>query len=185
MKKWILSAGMTLAAVTVLTACGEASIEPVENNEAEGAEVDEPTDNEEVEEEVEEDVVEESLTLGDKVNFDGLEITLNEAYTSAGSDWETPENDQYVILDLTIENTTEEAANISTLLQMSLKDEDSYTHDIALFTDVKGSLDGEVGPGRDMRGEVAFDVDQSGVYEFIFEDPFASGQAIWTIEGIE
>lgn len=180
MKKWILTTGMTLSAVVVLAACGEASIEPVEKNEAEGAEVDETEGTEESEE-----VVDESLTVGDTVNFDGLEITLNEAYTSSGSDWETPENDQYVILDLTIENTTDETANVSTLLQMSMQDEASYNYDIALYTETKGSLDGEVGAGRDMRGEVAFDVDQSGVYEFIFEDPFASGQAIWTIEGIE
>ncbi|GAK12317.1 hypothetical protein [Geomicrobium sp. JCM 19039] len=48
-----------------------------------------------------------------------------------------------------------------------------------------GSLDGEIGPGRDNRGEVPFDVNASDEYEFIFENPFTSGQAIWTITDLE
>ncbi|MGM8214619.1 DUF4352 domain-containing protein [Bacillaceae bacterium W0354] len=120
-------------------------------------------------------------SIGDTLEFNGLQITVNDAYTSQGGDFETPSNDQYLILDLNIENPTDEAQNVSSLLQMSVQDEEGYTYDVTIFTETKGSLDGEVGPGRNMRGEVAFDVDESPSYEFIFEDPFASGQAIWTI----
>lgn len=122
-----------------------------------------------------------AASIGDMIQYQDLEITLNDAYTSEGGQFETPSNDQYLILDLTIENKSDEAENISTLLQMSVQDDEGYTYDVTIFTETKGSLDGEIGPNREVRGEVAFDVDESSTYEFIFEDPFASGQAIWSI----
>ncbi|GAK03937.1 hypothetical protein JCM19037_2298 [Geomicrobium sp. JCM 19037] len=178
MKKWFLAMGLG-ATMVVIAACDVSDVEQVET-EQEEAEASEESAVEEGGGE-EEEVVEESISIGDTMNFDGLQITLNDAYTSAGSDWETPENDHYVILDLTIENTTDEAANISTMMQMSLQDGEGYTHNSTIYTETTGSLDGEIGPGRDNRGEVPFDVNASDEYEFIFENPFTSGQAIWTI----
>ncbi|WP_096189331.1 DUF4352 domain-containing protein [Evansella halocellulosilytica] len=196
MKKFITT--LSLSAVLVLSACGEESsveqvdaddeeedVEEVEENTSDDEAIDDEATEDEEESTEEEGQEEDSISIGDTVNFDGLHITLNDAYTSSGNDFETPSNDHYVILDLTIENTTDESANISTLLQMGLQDEEGYTHDVALFTDTQGSLDGEIGPDRDNRGEVAFDVNDSDVYEFIFENPFTSGQAIWEISDIE
>ncbi|WP_147802637.1 DUF4190 domain-containing protein [Alkalicoccus halolimnae] len=125
---------------------------------------------------------EEAVSVGDTINFDGLEITLNKAYTSSGNDFEEPGNDHFAILDLTIVNKTDEPANVSTILQMSLQDGDGYTHDATIYTESQGSLDGEIGEGRENRGEVVFDVNESDTYEFIFEHPFTSGQAIWKVE---
>ncbi|WP_059103077.1 DUF4352 domain-containing protein [Shouchella shacheensis] len=182
MKTYVGLMGMA-ATLVLLGACEESAVEQVDQEagaeETEAQASEESTNDEEA---TEDEVVEDTISTGDTMNFDGLEITLNDAYTSEGSEWETPENGHYVILDLTIANTTEESANISTLMQMSLQDGEGYTHDVALYTEAKGSLDGEIGSGRDMRGEVAFDVDDSEAYEFIFENPFTSGQAIWTIE---
>ena len=120
--------------------------------------------------------------MGDTVHFNDLHITLNDAYLSEGGEWETPFNDYYLILDLSIENTADEPKNVSTLLQMSVVDDENYSYDITIFTETKGSLDGEIGPGRTTRGEVAFDVDSSSYYEFVYEDPFRAGQAIWRFE---
>ncbi|QKS71697.1 DUF4352 domain-containing protein [Paenalkalicoccus suaedae] len=201
MKKLSLGLGaITLA--TVLVACGESNVSQVEtenevnaaenvNETATNGEVNEEPSNEEepanepANEPEEEEVVEETVTVGDTMNFDGLEITLNDAYTSQGGDFEEPSNDHFLVLDMTIANTTDEAANVSTFLQMSVQDDESFTHDPTIMLEAAGSLDGEIGPGRDNRGEVAFDVNASETYEFIFENPFTSGQAIWTIEGVE
>ncbi|MGP4073823.1 DUF4352 domain-containing protein [Piscibacillus sp. B03] len=184
MKK-LLSLLLVLMLTIFLAACGgESEVQQVEGDgspEEEETNNEEGTDETETEEESEEEAEEETktATIGDTISFDGLEVTVNEVKTSEGSDFETPENDFYLILDITVNNTTEEAANISTMMQMTLQDADGYSHDVALFTGVKGSLDGEVGPGRENRGEVAFDVEQSDSYEFIFDDPFTTGQAIW------
>ncbi|WP_078597148.1 DUF4352 domain-containing protein [Evansella clarkii] len=201
MKK-ILSV-LSLSTILMLAACGESEVTPVEgstnnNSDNDNTEVNESNnngneENDNVADNEDNDAndnegseeggdQEESVSIGDTINFDGLEITINDAYSTDGGEFDEAEYDHFVVLDLTIENTTEEAANVSTLLQMSLQDEEGYTHDPAFMMDLKGTLDGEIGPGRDNRGEVGFDVNESGVYEFIFEHPFTTGQAIWEIE---
>ncbi|MBM7095031.1 DUF4352 domain-containing protein [Bacillus sp. H-16] len=173
----------------VMAACGESTIENVDKEESAAAATE--TDTEAVEEEAaetedvaEEEVVEEEgLGIGDTVNFNGLHVTVNEVRKYEGDgDWETPDNDYFLILDVSIENTTDEAANISTLMQMSLMDPSGYSQDMDIFVDTRGSLDGEVGAGRTMAGEISFDVEDADFFEFIFEDPFMSGQAIWEMD---
>lgn len=65
------------------------------------------------------------------------------------------------------------------MLQTNLYSAESYAQSLTIVTDAKGQLDGEVGAGRKLAGEVVFDVEASDFYEFIFSDPFKSGQAIW------
>jgi len=61
-----------------------------------------------------------------------------------------------------------------------LSDGEGYSYDQAFGADTKGSLDGELAPGRKMRGELAYEIpkDASGL-ELIFDaDVWGSGQAI-------
>ncbi|WP_026691132.1 DUF4352 domain-containing protein [Alteribacter aurantiacus] len=184
-----LMAGLLM--LGALAACGESSIENVDTTDQEAAasteetEAEENDESDESEEEVpeEEEVIEEEgLGMGDTVNFNGLHVTVKEVRQYEGDgDWVTPDNDYFLILDVSIENTTDESANISTLMQMSLVDPSGYSQDMDIFVDTRGSLDGEVGAGRTMAGEISFDVEEAEFYEFIFEDPFMSGQAIWTV----
>lgn len=179
MKKLLVLLTLLFVAIGLL-GCESSSVEKVENNTAAAEVTNEDHKNNEATEE-EAPAMPDKIAVGETINFDGLHITLNEVFTSEGSEWEKPSFDHYLVLDLTIENTTDKSASISTLLQMTLQDEEGYSHDIALFTETKGSLDGEIGPGRSNRGQIAFDVNQSSVYEFIFENPFTSGQAIWEV----
>ena len=193
---------MILSFVIVLAACGESSIESVDegsNNKEGVAEAEEANNNNgdssnseennanNDETANEEEVVEkEDLGIGATVDFNGLHVTLNGAKKYEGDgDWEVPDNDYYVIVDISIENNTDEPANISTMLQMDLMDPSGYAQDMDIMVDTRGSLDGEVGAGRTMAGEISFDADESDFYEFIFQDPFMSGQAIWKIEASE
>lgn len=187
MKRIFLGVVSTILATSLLAGCGESSIEKVEKDDEVAAveastDATEGVDNEEEvadEEATEEDA---DLTIGDTVNINGLHVTLNGIRTSEGEEFLEPNNDLYLYVDVTIENTTEEAAHISSLLQTKLYNAENYSQDIAIVTDSKGQLDGEVGPGRKMSAEVVFDVSESEYFEFIFEDPFMSGQAIWTFE---
>lgn len=156
--------------LVVLAGCGTSTVEKVDQQKEEGTQ-----ESASAEKQPEAKV----FAVGDTVQFDNLHITLNGVRTSAGNDFMKPENGKFLIVDLTIENKGSESAAISTLLQMSLEDAEAFSHQVALFPDVKGSVDGELGAGRKVRGEVAFDVPNSSAYEFIFEDPFTSGQAIW------
>lgn len=121
--------------------------------------------------------------MADTIKFGNLHITLNSYRVCHGkNEWFKPENDYFLILDVTIENKGSTVAHVSTLLQMKLYDADDYACDLGIFAETKGSLDGEMGPVRRMRGEIAFDVVSSPSYEVIFYDPFRSGQAIWKFQ---
>lgn len=187
-RKFLLMVALLFAVGMVLVGCGEEStIEPVENDTTNDEET--PTDEAEAPEEAtEEDETDEAeeevkeLGIGDTVNFDGLHITVNDAYITQGTDEFTEAtNDYYVVVDATIENTTDESTAVSSLMQISLFDADGYSQDIAIMLDTKGQLDGEIGAGRKLAGEVAFDVNDSEYFEFVFENPFKSGQAIWKL----
>src|SRR5690606_32456144 len=110
-------------------------------------------------------------------------VTVNGARVVT-DDYMSASNDKYIAIDVLIENKTDKAFNMSSVMMLELYDESSYSQDLALVS-TKGSLDGEVGAGRKMAGEVAFDVTESSYYEFIFENPFKSGQAIWKINADE
>jgi len=199
---WML---LVLSLVVMLAACGESSIEPVdkENNNEEGvaevAEAEETNNNDtssnseennlsngETEGNEEEVVEKEDLGIGATVDFNGLHVTLNGAKKYEGDgEWEVPEHHYFIIVDISIENKTDEEANISTMLQMDLVDPSGYSQSMDFMVNTRGSLDGEVGVGRTMAGEISFDAEESEFFEFIFEDPFKSGQAIWKIEASE
>lgn len=159
-----------------IVGCSESTIEKVDSS------VDSPPASNQEEGKEPVSNAPEVFKVGDTVKFDDLHITLHGITEVKEAEFFTPNNDKYLLVDLTIENVGAESELISTLMQMELVDADSYSYDIALFPDAKGSLDGEVAPGRKIRGEVAFDVPDSEYYEFIFSNPFSSGQAIWKIE---
>jgi hypothetical protein len=150
------------------------------SSESEPEKVDSSKVNTEVEEVVEKQA--EKFKIGDTVQFGDLLITVKGVRASKGDGFMTPENDNYIIVDVILENNTTETANISSILQTSLSDADGYNYNVTIAGDTKGSLDGQVGPGRKLAGEVAFDVPKSSSYEFIFEDVFTNGQAIWEFQ---
>jgi len=67
---------------------------------------------------------------------------------------------------------------------MSIVDNAGYSYDIALYTDTKGSLDGEVSPGRKLRGEVAFEISSDvESIEFVY-DPIFGRQAYFDVPNV-
>ena len=127
----------------------------------------------------------EVYAVGDSVKMGGLVFTVNGTRTATGSEFIKPdEGDIYFIADCTLENTAAEVAHISSLLMFKLVDADGYNYDITIGPETKGSLDGELAPGRKMRGELAFEVPaQVNSLELIFEpNVFGSGQAIYKVK---
>lgn len=120
--------------------------------------------------------------LGDSVDLNGLTITLKNFRLSSGDEYLSPSKGKFIIVDISVENNTAELVNISSLLQTSISDNEGYNYNPTVSHETKGSLDGEIGIGRKIVGEVAFDVEDSSKYEFIFEDPFTKGQVIWEFE---
>ena len=181
-KTFLTIIGGIVIAGGILAACGEADISKVEDDET-GEDVAEEA-GEDATEEVTGDGAENEFAIGDTANFNDLQVTVNSVrqYSGDPEAWEEPENDHFLIYDVSIDNTGDEPANISSIMNFSVLDADGYAHEMSLFVTTKGSLDGEIGAGRTMAGEIAFDVEESEYFEFIFEDVFSSGQAIWTEE---
>ncbi|GEL77830.1 DUF4352 domain-containing protein [Tenuibacillus multivorans] len=183
MKKIIMLLSIVSLAI-FLAACGESSVEPAEEEgndqqeQTQGEESDSQEESEETEEETNQ-----TFTVGDTVQFDDLKITLL-GVREVKDDLFQPENDKFIAVELEIENTSDESTSISTMMNMSLMTSDGYEQDQSLI-DTKGNLDTELGAGRSVKGEIAFDAEQADSYEFIFEDPFTSGQAIWQFQASE
>lgn len=154
------------------------------NNDDEIEKVGEKTQETENVEEVETESKNESFEIGDIVDSGDLLFTVNSARWEKGDEYFGPEDGyKWLVLDCSIENESDESASISSLLMFTLYDKDGYSRDIEIFADTKGSLDGELGAGRKMSGELAFDVEEGQTeWEFIFEpELFSFGQAVFLI----
>ena len=87
------------------------------------------------------------------------------------SHWSTPDNDFFIVIDLTIENTGSNDLAISSIMTFDLKDNDGVQGKYAFLMDaIKSQLDGSVMPGDKLTGQIAYDVSESDVYNFYFRD---------------
>jgi hypothetical protein len=112
--------------------------------------------------------------VGDVIAMGDTTITVNEITYPAGDQYTKPDaGKKFLIVDLTIENKSTAAINVSTLLQMSLKDPtgQKYTVDfMAALASGGTSPDGEIAPGEKLRGQVGFQVPENAAgLVFIFD----------------
>src|SRR5699024_522870 len=92
-----------------LVACGEAEVKELDNiEEATTNSKDNEDQNENQKDQEEADDENKKHEVGDTVEFDGIEITLNEAPIEEGGQFDTAENHQFIAATLTVENMTDE-----------------------------------------------------------------------------
>lgn len=112
-----------------------------------GAFADDTTDN------VEHYQVNDTVSLGD------LDFTVNGVRVSSGSSFTKPEEGyQFVIVDITITNNGSESEAISSMMMFKIVNNEGISYDQSIMADTEGSLDGELGAGRKMKGEIAYEV---------------------------
>ncbi len=88
---------------------------------------------------------------------------------------------KFVAVELLIVNNSQSAMSISTLLQMSMKDDTGQKYDVDFMasTAIGGAnVDGELVPGEKVRGKVGFQVAESATgLQFVFDaSVFGSGK---------
>ncbi|WP_169306672.1 DUF4352 domain-containing protein [Cohnella pontilimi] len=126
---------------------------------------------------------EETNKLGDSVNFDDLVVTVAGVRESKSQLMKPKEGNKILLVDITAENKGNKEINVSSMLQTKMADDQGYQYNLTIVDDQKGNFDGAVAAGRKLRGEVAFEVPKDAAsLEFIFSDPFESGQAIWKVK---
>lgn len=126
----------------------------------------------------------EIFSVGDTVKMGKFIMTLNSVRWDEGNQFAKPdEGTRWLVANITLNNESEEPTAVSSLMMFSLIDDEHYSCDWAVFASTKGSVDGELGPSRSMRGEIAWEVDDGGsAWELVFEpDLFGSGQAVFKI----
>jgi uncharacterized protein DUF4352 len=125
--------------------------------------------------------------LGETISAGDLKLTVNAVDTPKGDQLSTPKaGNRFVAVDLTIENTGQQAAHLSTLAQMSLKDRAGwkYSLDLLATTAAGGSTpEGELAPGEKLRGKVGFQVPKAATgLLFVFDaDVLGAGRVFVTL----
>ncbi|MDK2902286.1 MAG: hypothetical protein PWQ93_205 [Clostridiales bacterium] len=122
--------------------------------------------------------------MGDIIKMGDLQLTVNSAEIVAPDKINEPldTNNQFLFIDITIENIGQESTSISSMLMFKAVDKDGRSQSMTFHTEQKGTLDGELGAGRKMTGQIVFEVPKDtkpADYELIFEpDILRFGQAI-------
>ena len=118
--------------------------------------------------------------IGDSVVIDDFKITVNKVRKQTNGGFIKPDAGHvWFLVECTVENiNATESQSLNDLRQFKLVDADGRSQEATIFADNKGALDGEVGVGRKMTGEVAWEVPigTKGL-ELIFKpDPHKDGQ---------
>jgi hypothetical protein len=91
--------------------------------------------------------------------------------------------DTYLVIDATFKNVASTEQDLSTLLQLSLKDSTGQKYDETVTTFAQQPPDGKVAAGDVVRGQVVYEVPSAQKsFTLAFEsDIVSSGQVIWDI----
>ncbi len=83
----------------------------------------------------------------------------------------TPDNDFYLVFDLTITNNGDEDLSVSSLISFDLKDSSGEQGKYAFLTNaISSQLDATIMPNDLLKGQVAYDVKESETYSFYYKD---------------
>jgi flagellar basal body-associated protein FliL len=96
--------------------------------------------------------------IGKPVQVGDWLVTVNSVKTSKGTEFSTPKSgDTYLVVDVTVKNTSSTNQTVSSLVQFNLKDSTGQQYTEAL-TDFAKPPDGAVTPGSLLRGQFAYEV---------------------------
>ena len=118
--------------------------------------------------------------VGQPVKCGDLSITVHSFTGSAGEPMFEPEaGNQYIVVDLEVDNNAQEAEHVSTVMQMSIKTPEGYGYDQAMYFPEPKYPDGAIAAGQKARGNVAFEVPATiGAMNFVFDPMFGAPVSI-------
>ncbi len=127
-----------------------------------------------------------SYGIGETANLGDLAVTVHSVQQIEGSEFIQPEaGNRFIVLDVTIENRGIEEAQISTVLQMELRDPEGrrYQPDFMATADAgTASLDTVLVAGDRVRGPVGYQIPiNSGPLQWIFQEPFSGNRVVFNL----
>lgn len=120
--------------------------------------------------------------VGDVVGIGDLSLVVLGWNWTEGNDFAKPEaGNKFLAVEMLVVNKGEKADSISTLMQMSLKDQTSQKYSVDLLAASAAGADspeGEIAPGERLRGKVWFQVPEGATgLVFVFDaDIFGRGK---------
>ena len=152
--------------------------------------INEYTKDEDVIEDAETEDLYEVYSVGDTVQTEGLEFTLHSVRWSNDDVDEFIElEERWLVIEGEVQNNSANEIVLSSLLMFQLFDEENRSRNMAMFADIEGLLDGEIGPQESISGDLPFKVDRGQErWELMFgSDVLGIQQVIFeiTIEDIE
>ena len=132
---------------------------------------------------------EQELGVGDSVEAEGIEATLNEVRILPTSDLDQPvENpdNRFLATDLTFENVSQSPVSVSSLLEFVLKNEEGYSASQTFHSRQRELAEGEVPPGQKASGEIVYEVPPESRGLQLDYRPFARGGTYtWAIGDLQ
>lgn len=120
--------------------------------------------------------------VGQTLTISDVDVTVNSVETSTVDALSSsPDEDIYLIIDVTLVNNSSDDLALSSLLSFSLRGSDAYDYSVAIFVDTKGSLDTSVASGDQVRGQIAFDVPNLDHYDFSVQPTLFGDKGIFRI----
>lgn len=109
-----------------------------------------------------------------KIKVNSVKKILNECsweYDGQCQSYTEPENNFFLLLDLTIENNGDEELNVSSIASFELKNSSGEKGKYSFSTkSVTSQLDGSVMSGDSLKGQILYDVKESNEYYFYYKD---------------
>lgn len=109
-----------------------------------------------------------------KIKLNSVKKVLREClveYDGSCLSEQTPENNFYLVVDLTIENTGSKDLSVSSIMSFEMKDTSGEKGKYALLTkSIQSQLDGTVLSNDLLKGQIAYDVKDSDKYYFYYTD---------------
>lgn len=123
------------------------------------------------------------LAVGDTGESDGVEITLNSFRRTSSGLLDPDAGNEYLIVNLTASNTTNEEQIVSSLLNFSVQDAAGESYNQSFTAGVETSLDGNIPAGEEMTGEIAYEIPEDATDLVLIFDPILGGDELrWALE---
>ncbi len=132
---------------------------------------------------------EQELGVGDSVETEGVEATLNGVRVLPTTDEDQPiqnPDNRFLAADLTFENVSDGPVSVSSLLEFVLKNEEGYSASQTVHTQQRELAEGEISSGEKASGEVVYEVPPESHGLQLDYTPFArDGTYSWAIGDLQ
>lgn len=108
-----------------------------------------------------------------------LLFTVTGVQSSGGTEFETPQNGQYLIVDVAFQNVSSQSQSVSSILSFELRDGTGQSYNETILTSAPKPPDGDIAPNDKLAGGLTYDVPKGQTFKLYFKnDVFASGAVV-------